>query len=90
MTSFFKSNQLDGNPLEGQPDQLKKLLRGMTSIEGKMRREIERMGFSISQYGKHFKLLFQGDDRYTYTVAKCGIDWRGRLKVASDTCSLLF
>lgn len=90
LTSFIDANKLDYNPLEGHREQLKKLLRGMNTIDGKMRRELEDMGFSISEEGKHFKLIFQGDDRYTYTLPKSGSDWRGGLNAASDIAKLLF
>ena len=56
----------------------------------KLRRELEDMGFSISEDGKHFKLVFQGDDRYTFTLPKSGSDWRGGLNAASDIGRLLF
>lgn len=90
LTSIIEANKLDDNPLEGRREQLKKLLRGMSTIDGKMRRELEEMGFSISEDGKHFKLIFQGDDRYTYTLPKSGSDWRGGLNAASDIARLLF
>lgn len=90
LTSVLEANKLDGSPLEAHREQLKKLLRGMTTIDGKMRRRLEDMGFSISEDGKHFKLVFQGDDRYTYTLPKSGSDWRGGLNAASDIAKLLF
>lgn len=90
LTSILEANKLENNPLEGRREHLKKLLRGMSTIDGKMRRELEGMGFSISEDGKHFKLVFQGDDRYTYTLPKSGSDWRGGLNAASDIARLLF
>lgn len=90
LTSVLEANKLDGSPLEAHREQLKKLLRGMTTIDGKMRRGLEDMGFSISEDGKHFKLVFQGDDRYTYTLPKSGSDRRGGLNAASDIARLLF
>ncbi len=89
LTSIIESNRLDDAPSAARREQLKKLLRGMTTIDGKMRRELEGMGFSISEDGKHFKLVFQGDDRYTYTLPKSGSDWRGGLNAASDIARLL-
>lgn len=90
LTSILEANKLENNPLEGRREHLKKLLRGMSTIDRKIRRELEGMGFSISEDGKHFKLVFQGDDRYTYTLPKSGSDWRGGLNAASDIARLLF
>ena len=90
LTSILDANRLQENPLESRREQLKKLLRGMRTIDGKLRRELEDMGFSISEDGKHFKLVFQGDDRYIFTLPKSGSDWRGGLNAASDIGKLLF
>ena len=48
------------------------------------------MGFRISNGGKHYKLLYQGDDRYTYSLPQSGSDRRGGLKAASDISRLMF
>jgi hypothetical protein len=48
------------------------------------------MGFAISDEGKHYKLVFQGDDRYSFSLAKSGSDHRGGLNAASDISRLLF
>lgn len=90
LTSILDANKLDNSRIEGHREHLKTLLRGMSTITGKMRRELEEMGFSIFEDGKHFKLVFQGDDRYTYTLPKSGSDWRGGLNAASDIARLLF
>ena len=90
LRSILEANRLEENPLEGHREQLKRLLRGTSTIDGKLRRELEDMGFSISEDGKHFKLVFQGDDRYTFTLPKSGSDWRGGLNAASDIGRLLF
>ena len=59
-------------------------------MEARTRRGLEEMGFSISDDGKHYKLVFQGDDRYTFTLAKSGSDHRGGLNAAGDIARLLF
>ena len=90
LKSILEANEISPNPLEAHREQLKKLLRGMTTIDAKTRRGLERMGFSISDDGKHFKLTFQGDDRYTFSLPKSGSDWRGGLNAASDIAKLMF
>lgn len=90
LRSILEANRLEENPLEGRREQLKRLLRGTSTIDRKLRRELEDMGFSISEDGKHFKIVFQGDDRYTFTLSKSGSDWRGGRNAASDIGKLLF
>ena len=71
-------------------EELKDILRGSTTIDARVRRGLEKLGFEISEDGKHFKLVFQGDDRYIFTLAKSGSDYRGGLNAASDIARLLF
>jgi len=71
-------------------ERLKQLLRGSRGLDARMRRGLEEMGFSIAEEGKHYKLTFQDDDRYTFTLPKSGSDHRGGLNAASDIGKLLF
>lgn len=71
-------------------EKLKELLRGSRGVDAKIRRGLEEMGFSIAEEGKHYKIVFQGDDRYTFTLPKSGSDHRGGLNAASDIGRLLF
>lgn len=70
--------------------ELKELLRASRDLDARTRRGLEDMGFAITDDGKHYKLVFQGDDRYTFTLAKSGGDHRGGLNAASDISRLLF
>ena len=74
---------------EEMREELKSLLRGSRGLDAKARRSLERMGFMISEEGKHYKLVFQGDDRYTFTLPKSGSDHRGGLNAAGDIARLL-
>jgi hypothetical protein len=71
-------------------EKLKQLLRGYRGLDARIRRGLEEMGFSIAEEGKHYKLTFQDDDRYTFTLPKSGSDHRGGLNAASDIGRLLF
>lgn len=71
-------------------ERLKQLLRGSTSMSAATRRGLEDMGFVIKDDSKHYKLVFLGDDRYTFSLARTGSDHRGGLNAASDIGRLLF
>lgn len=90
LKSIVEANPLQGNPFDSRREQLKTMLRGMRTVDARMRRDLEDMGFFISEDGKHYKLVFQGDDRYTYTLPKSGSDHRGGMNAASDIARLLF
>ncbi len=85
---------VSANPPTGQADayksQLKDLLRDYRSMDSKTRDALEELGFEISEDGKHFKLTYQGDDRYVFTLAKTGSDHRGGLNAASDIGKRIF
>ena len=74
-------------PMREEP---KQLLRGSRGVDAKVRHGLEEMGFSIAEDGKHYKLVYQGDDRYTFTLPKSGSDRRGGLNAARDIGRLLF
>lgn len=71
-------------------EELKSLLRGYKSMDAKTRKGLEIIGFAIEDEGKHYKLVFQGDDRYTFSLPKSGSDHRGGLNAASDISKRMF
>ena len=90
LTAVLQANPLSEDIAGSMREQLKQLLRGSKGMDAKMRRGLEELGFSITEDGKHYKLVFQGDDRYTFTLPKSGSDHRGGLNAASDIGRLLF
>lgn len=73
-----------------QKETLKELLRDYKSMTGRTKRDLEDLGFEIADDGKHHKLVYQGDDRYTFSLSKSGSDHRGGLNAASDISKRLF
>lgn len=71
-------------------ERVKSLLRDYQNMDGRTKREFEQMGFTIGDSGKHYKLVYQGDGRYTFSLPKSGSDFRGGMNAASDICKQLF
>lgn len=69
---------------------IKSILSNCANVGPRERRALEQLGFSISDDGKHFKVIFRGDDRYTFAMSKTGSDWRGMKNWISDTTKRLF
>ncbi len=84
----------DANPLgdgsKRRREKLKELLRDYRSMDAHTRKGLDELGFAVSEDGRHFKLMYQGDDRYTFTLPKSGSDHRGGLNAANDIGRLLF
>ena len=55
---------------------VKNLFRGYKSLTGAMRQELLSLGFEITEAGKHYKITYQGDQRYMVTVGKTPSDNR--------------
>lgn len=90
LTAVLEANPASEDIAGKRREELKQLLRGSKGVDAKLRRGLEEMGFSITEDGKHYKLVFQGDDRYTFTLPKSGGDHRGGLNAAGDIARLLF
>jgi hypothetical protein len=54
------------------------------------RRVMEDLGFTIEDAGKHIKAVYQGDDRYTFTISKTSSDHRAGKNLASTIVKKLF
>ncbi len=71
-------------------ERLKEALRDYRSMDSKVKRVLEDIGFEITDEGKHYKLTYEEDDRYTFTLPRSGGDRRGGLNAASDIAKRLF
>ncbi|ATR83016.1 hypothetical protein CS390_10870 [Pseudomonas sp. HLS-6] len=69
---------------------IRETLRGYREMSSRTRTTLEKLGFEISDEGKHLKLTYQEDSRYTFTLPKSGSDGRGGLNAASDMIKLFF
>jgi len=88
LTSILAANP-DAGEATRMRETIKSLLRGSSSLDAKMRRGLADLGFAIEEGGKHHKIIFRGDDRYTFTLPKSGSDNRGGLNAANDIARLL-
>jgi hypothetical protein len=88
--SEILSSNVRTTELTERREKLKKLLRDYRSMDGRTRRDLEEFGFSILEDGKHFKLTYLGDARYTFSLSKSGGDNRGGLNLVSDISKQLF
>jgi hypothetical protein len=88
LRSLVAANPATGEA-EAMRNKLKTLLRDFRGLDSRVRSALQDMGFAISEDGKHYKIVFQGDDRYTFTMPKSGSDHRGGLNLAGDIARLL-
>lgn len=59
--------------------ELKEVLRQTQTMDQKTRRRLKELGFAIIDKGAHYKLVYQDDERYTFTVSRTPSDRRAYL-----------
>ena len=71
-------------------EKLKNLLKGYKPLSGSLKRELQNMGFEITDDGKHSKLTYYGDSRYMATLAKTPSDGRSGSNIAAEMIRTMF
>jgi hypothetical protein len=75
LEDILNENQFD-HLVEQHKETIRRLLNGYGKMGDGLRRDLEKFGFVIKEEGKHYKLLYHGDERYSVTIAKTGSDHR--------------
>ena len=78
------SENNNGDILINRRQALKALLKGYDRMNSNIKNGLKELGFDISDGGKHWKLKYQGDDRYTFATSKTGSDRRTGNNLFSD------
>ena len=87
--SLLEKNEASG---EGKrmEEEIKGLLKTYREMDSRTRAALGRLGFDISDEGKHHKAVFHGDGRYTFIFPKTSSDHRAGRNMASDIVKTLF
>lgn len=89
LTSIIEANQCT-NVIDEKRKSLKKCLRGYVRMTSSIKSKLELLGFSITDEGKHIKLVFGGDNRYSGTLSKTSSDFRAGDNTAHDLVREIF
>lgn len=85
---------INANPASGArqalEEEIKTLFKTYQSMDTKTRNALARIGFDLTEEGKHYKAVFQGDSRYTFSLSKTSSDHRAGKNLASDINNTLF
>jgi hypothetical protein len=71
-------------------DEIKNAFSDSGELDVDSRRTLEDLGFTVESGGKHWKVVYQGDDRYTFTISKSSSDHRAGRNLASTILKKLF
>lgn len=83
-------NNKTKDEIKEKENRLKKALNGYTSLSKPIQSQLESIGFNINEDGKHIKIAYYDDPRYTYVLPKTGSDRRGSLNAISDISNIVF
>ncbi|TAM02231.1 MAG: hypothetical protein EPN70_17475 [Paraburkholderia sp.] len=70
--------------------EIKSIFKSYVEMDSKIKSALIRLGFDLSEDGKHHKITFHGDGRYTFAVSKTSSDHRAGKNFASDINKRLF
>ncbi|GKX42538.1 hypothetical protein SOASR015_15720 [Pectobacterium carotovorum subsp. carotovorum] len=89
ISSIINTNKIDGI-IDVHDKELKQAMIGYRSMTPKLQATLKKIGFSINDEGKHLKLVYHDDPRYTYILPKTGSDRRGSLNAYSDISNIIY
>lgn len=89
LDSLIAANRCE-NTVYKKRERIKSCLHGYTKMTPAISKELEEIGFSLSEAGKHIKLVFGEDARYTGTLSKTGSDHRAGDNTAHDLIRSIF
>lgn len=89
LESLIAANKCE-NTVDEKRARLKACLHGYTRMTPAISKELQEIGFTLSEAGKHIKLVFGEDARYTGTLSKTGSDHRAGDNTAHDLIRSIF
>ena len=75
LTDIIKNNAYEAIR-DKRSAKVKNLLRDYKTMSDATRRGLMELGFTITDEGKHYRLIYYGDGRYKTTVSKTASDYR--------------
>ena len=70
-------------------DEIKSILKGYVTMDSSVRNRLQKFGFIINGQGKHYYMLYYGDNRYAYTIPKTAGDAKSGINAATAIASLV-
>lgn len=83
LRDVIESND-NSSHVEEKQDRIKNLLKAYDSMTKPLRQELMDFGFEITEEGKHYKLTYHGDSRYSTALPKTPSDFRSGKNAAAE------
>lgn len=86
-------NVLELNAQTGKADEIADCLRNIIdkscNLNNQRKRQLVELGFNI-QVGTHYKIVYNGEERYAITLSKTAGDYRSNTNTLKDAINMLF
>ena len=89
LQSIKSANEATSNKEELAAN-VKAILSNYRKLEGSIEHDLEELGFEITGEGKHYRLVFKGDTRYSISMPKTSSDHRAGKNLVSQINNTLF
>ena len=86
---IIQANDYQGLSAE-KAEEAKKILRNYDGMSSKTRQALKKLGFEITDDGKHYKATYYGDGRYQIIYSKTPSDGRTGKNSAQTTINIAF
>ncbi len=74
---------------EQRAQQIKRIFKTYTGMSGPIRQQLKELGFEITEEGKHYKLIYFGDERYWATLGKTPGDHKNGKNLSSEINNII-
>ena len=88
LEDILKLNAMSGKA-EEIADCLKNVIDKSCNMSAQRKRQLTEYGFEI-QVGTHYKIIFNKDERYAFTLSKTSSDYRSNTNTLADATNTLF
>lgn len=87
---FLVKDVIVANEISDSPDKIESAVRNALEKSAKFgvkeRAALENMGFSVYDDGRHIKVVYYGDPRFTFSISRTASDHRSGKNAVSDIC----
>lgn len=83
INDILENNEFHNIP-EKKRVEIKRILKGYSSLTASMKQSLNELGFEVKSDSKHYKLEYYGDSRYLVIVSKTGSDHRAGDNLISE------
>lgn len=90
LTDLLQANPLERDVRADKKNELHKIMRTYTRMDNPTYQALCKFGFTITEQGAHYKLVFMNDGRYTYSAAKTSSDRGSGQNWVRDVGNVLF